>query len=52
MAKIMCSQIDAGDNHIRLAKIPLGVTRRMGQRHEHLLQTMTIQFLFEFFNVG
>ena len=31
--------LDAGDDRVRLAKVRLGMTRRVRQRHEHLPQT-------------
>ena len=37
----MGAVLNAANHHIRLAKVGLGVTRRVGQRHEHLALTPT-----------
>ena len=40
---VQCLLFDPGDHHQRFAKVGLGVARRMGQGHEHLLPAQPLR---------
>ena len=41
--QVVCLLFDPGDHHQRFAKVGLGVARRMGQGHEHLLPAQPLR---------